>query len=58
MGIAGGNRNKDAAKAIVRVELFFQLTPSTSDSDIDKLFNKANLERFFQKLLTTISEKI
>ena len=66
VGIAGGNRNKDAAKAIVRdVELFFQLTPSTPDSDIDKLFNKANLERFFQKLLnerhykpTTISEKI
>ena len=65
-GIAGGNRNKDASKAIVRdVELFFQSTPSTSHSDIDKLFNKSNLESFFRKLLTerhykptTISEKI
>ena len=65
-GIAGGNRNKDTAKAIVRdVELFFQSTPSTSNSDIDTLFNRSNLEHFFQKLLTerhykptTISEKI
>jgi len=65
-GIAGGNRNKDAAKAIVRdVRLFFQSTPDTSYSDIEKLFNKSNLENFFQKLLkerqykpTTISEKI
>jgi len=65
-GIAGGNRNKDASKAIVRdVKLFFQLTPDTSKSDIDKLFNKTNLESHFQKLLseknykpTTLSEKI
>jgi len=65
-GIAGGNRNKDASKAIVRdVELFFQLTSSKSANDIDTLFNKSNLENFFQKLLcerhykpTTISEKI
>jgi len=65
-GIAGGNRNKDASKAIARdVKLFFQSTPDTSNSDIEKLFNKSNLENFFHKLLkerqykpTTISEKI
>ena len=64
--IAGGNRNKDASKAIVRdVHLFFQNTPAKSRSDIDRLFNKSNLELFFQKLLserhykpTTLSEKI
>ena len=64
--IAGGNRNKDTSKAIVRdVKLFFQLTPNTFKSDIDILFNKANLESYFQKLLserqykpTTLSEKI
>ena len=66
-GIAGGSRNKQSSKAIVRdVSLFFESTPSTScNSDIDKLFNKKNLEKFFQTLLnekhykpTTISEKI
>ena len=65
-GIAGGNRNKDTSKAIVRdVRLFFQSTSNTSNSDIDTLFNKANLESYFQKLLserqykpTTLSEKI
>ena len=41
-GIAGGNRNKDASKAIVRdVHLFFQATTATSSSDIDRLFNKS-----------------
>ncbi|XP_065906802.1 uncharacterized protein [Dysidea avara] len=45
--------------------MFFQATPATSNSDIDRLFNKSNLEMFFQKLLsdreykpTTLSEKI
>ena len=65
-GIAGGNRNKDVAKAIVRdVKLFFESTPDRSKNDIDILFNKANLESYFQKLLserqykpTTLSEKI
>lgn len=65
-GIAGGSRNKDASKAIVRdVKLFFQSTQDRSKSDIDILFNKKNLESHFQKLLseknykpTTLSEKI
>ena len=66
-GIAGGSRNRDTAKAIVRdVELFFKSTSSAfTSSDIEKLFNKLNLETFFQKLLhernykpTTIAEKI
>lgn len=65
-GIAGGNKSKDSSKMIVRdVELFFQSTPCTSRNDIDKLFNKGNLENFFQKILnerhykpTTLSEKI
>ena len=65
-GIAGGCRNTDTAKAIVHdVELFFQLTPATSHNDLDRLFNKSNLEKFFQQLLhkkqykpTTITEKI
>ena len=49
-GIAGGNRNKDTAKAIVHdVKLFFfQSTPSTSNSDIDTLFNRSNLEHSFK----------
>ena len=53
-GIAGGNRNKDASKAIVRdVQMFFQATPATSNSDIDRLFNKSNLEMFFQNSYLT-----
>jgi len=66
-GIAGGNRNKDASKAIIRdVHLFFQKTPAKSSSDIDDLFYKSNLELFLKSFflkgvtnrLYTLSEKI
>ena len=64
-GIAGGNRSRDTSKAIVTdLKLFSRLTPGSS-SDVDKLFNKTNLEKFFHTLITergykptTIAEKI
>ena len=64
-GIAGGNRSGDTSKAIVTdLKLFLCLTPGLS-SDVDKLFNKTNLEKFFHYLITeraykptTIAEKI
>lgn len=64
-GIAGGNRSRDTSKAIVAdLKLFFSLTPASSSSYIDTLFNKSNLERFFHILITdkgykpTTTEKI
>ena len=63
-GIAGGNRSSDTSKAIVKdLKLFLQLTPGATD--MDKLFDKRNLERFCHTLMTergykptTIAEKI
>jgi len=63
-GIAGGCRSSDTSKAIVKdIKLFLRLTPGSTD--MDKLFNKTNLERFFHTLMTerdykptTIAEKI
>lgn len=64
-GIAGGNRSTDTSRAIVAdLKLFLCLTPGSS-CDVDKLFNKTNLENFFHYLITekaykptTIAEKI
>jgi len=64
-GIAGGNRSSDTSRAIVAdLRLFVCLTPGSS-CDVDKLFNKTNLEKFFHHLIndkaykpTTIAEKI